>query len=328
MEIDPELLHRYWKKECTPSEIQQVERWLEAGEPNVEYGVGDDLDEDELQQELWSLLKSKKNISSAKSDVKKTQRKNISIRRPNPFLTSGIAAALVLLGLLLFIFQNRSNQNPELTIAQYKEITVPQGKKMTITLNDGTKVSLNSGSTLRYPESFSVNRRHVVLDGEAFFNVAHDLTRPFIAETARSNTRVLGTQFNLRDFVNETNSSIVVKEGKVLFSGTGCADTLILQADERAVFSENGIHKTKGQISGYIDWLENTLYFNDITLDEAALMIERWYDINIELDDPMLARLKIKGSFKQKSLQELMNDLAFLLNLHYRIDKKDVLLYK
>jgi ferric-dicitrate binding protein FerR (iron transport regulator) len=328
MEIDPEILRRYWKKECSEEEKRQVERWLEAGEPEGDYGIGDDLDEGKLQQELWALLVPKSPSLPVQQDGKGLSDSSSPKRRRTLFWVSGVAASIVLVGLWMFVFSRLQDRESELQVAKYEEITAPYGRRMTVTLIDGTRIELNSGSTLRYPEMFNGKTRHVVLEGEAFFQVAKDSARPFIAETARTTTQVLGTRFNLRDFAEESTSSLVVEEGKVQFTGNGCTATLLLVANERAVFSENSMHKSYVHSTAYTDWRENILRFNDITLEEAIPMVERWYDINITLKDPKLAQLKIKGGFKQMSLEKLMDEFTYLMNLRYSIDKKNVLLYK
>lgn len=327
MEIDPELLRRYWKNECSEAEKQQVERWLEAGEPDEDYGIGDDLDEDMLQRELWASVAPEVPPTPIQVQRIDLPERNIPARRRNFIFASGIAASIAFIGVFMFLGR-LPDKGMELPIAQYEEIVAPYGKKVTVTLPDGTMIQLNSGSALRYPKEFSAKRRHVMLDGEAFFHVAKDPTRPFLAETARSNTHVLGTRFNLRDFNSEPNSSIVVEEGRVQFTGNGSADSLVLLAGDRAVFTGNAIQKSEVQASAYTDWKENILRFNDITLEEAIPMIERWYNVHITLRDPALGTLKIKGSFRQKPFRKLMDDFSYLMNLRYSIDKQQVLLYK
>ncbi|RYE12086.1 MAG: hypothetical protein EOP51_32185, partial [Sphingobacteriales bacterium] len=76
-------------------------------------------------------------------------------------------------------------------------VSVPKGSIYTIVLNDGTRVKLNTGSKLRYPAAFTGSTRQVTLQGEAWFEVAPDASRPFIITAGASRVRVLGTRFNI-----------------------------------------------------------------------------------------------------------------------------------
>lgn len=54
---------------------------------------------------------------------------------------------------------------------------------------------LNADSRLKYPVVFPGNERRVILEGEAYFEVARDTSRPFLVETGIQALRVLGTAF-------------------------------------------------------------------------------------------------------------------------------------
>ena len=79
-------------------------------------------------------------------------------------------------------------------------ITVPAGQRINITLVDGTNVWLNARTSLSYPVKFGKNNRQVVLDGEAYFDVTKDKSKPFIVQTDNYNVEVLGTQFDVNAY--------------------------------------------------------------------------------------------------------------------------------
>ena len=80
---------------------------------------------------------------------------------------------------------------------EYNELIVPRGGEYDIVLEDGTKVWMNADSKLRYPVIFHGGERRVYLEGEAYFEVARDTSRPFFVETGNQQIRVLGTAFNV-----------------------------------------------------------------------------------------------------------------------------------
>lgn len=320
MEIDPDVLRRYWLNECSETEKRQVATWLKAGVSRKDYPAGDDLDEKDLEKELWSSISQSASFPERRAPTWFFKRKLIA---------GSIAATLILMALLgcLILWKNREDR--EIPLAQYKKVSVPFGKKMTVALSDSTVIYLNSGSVLKYPERFSGTRRHILLEGEAFFEVSTDPDRPFIAETAHSTTRVLGTRFNLKDFDEEGNTRITVEEGKVEFTGKGGADTLILLARDQALLAHAILRKKSNvEVATYTGWRKNILHFDDIPLAEVIPVIERWYDVKISLGNPALSKLRIRGSFDDPPLGKLLEDFSFLMNLNYRIEQRNVLLYK
>ncbi len=318
MDIDPELLRRYWLDDCTDAEKRRVAAWLEAGEPKREYPIGEDLDAGELERALWA---------SVAPAAPASQRKPSLFGRRGLVL-SGIAASLAVVALVGDLLRWKPDGGLETPLSAYRTAIAPFGQQLTVTLSDSTVVYLNAGSSLRYPERFDGRTRHVVLEGEGFFQVAKNPDRPFIVETPHSITEVLGTRFNLRDFASEAQQSIVVEAGTVRYAGKGGADTVILHAQERAVYTQYRLKKSRVDPTVYTDWKDRVLRFPDIPLAEAILLLERWYGIAVHLDDPSLGALHIKGSFREAALTTVLADLAYLLNLRYRIENNQVSLYK
>ena len=322
MDIDPELLRRYWTNGCSEQERRQVEQWLQAGEPDRDHGIGDDLDEAALRQELWSSLAPGAQPGGLLE--RSVYQKPVRFRKT--LLFGGIAASLTLVLVFGFLFRGDPLQE-EAGLPEYAELSVPHGRKMKVVLPDSTVVYLNSGSTFRYPSHFG-STRHVLLEGEAFFQVAKDPARPFVVETAHTSTRVLGTRFNLREYGGEGCGRIVVEEGRVAFSGKGSADTVFLLARDQAVSGRNRLEKSEVNPADFTDWRENVLRFADIPLSEAVPMIERWYGVRITLADPALGRLRIKGSFRNVPIRKLMDDLSYLMNLNCTIDQQHISITK
>ena len=75
-----------------------------------------------------------------------------------------------------------------------------------IMLSDGTLVWLNSGSSITYPVNFVENERSVVINGEAYFEVAKDLLKPFVVKKDQLKVHVLGTHLKLSAAIGESTS--------------------------------------------------------------------------------------------------------------------------
>lgn len=326
MQINPELLKRYWSGECTEEEKFLVRKWLASAEPQEDYFI-DDLNESEEKELMMKSINSRIGrtvISSENTESLKLR--HFPLRHSKKWVFA--VAASVLLAIFFLQQYYISQEDAPLSVASYHEVAVPYGEKRVVTLTDGTIVHLNSGSHLKYPLQFSNSQRHVILDGEAYFIVAKNPNKPFTVETKHTTTRVLGTRFNLKEFAGDQHSSIVIDEGRVQFSAPGCADTLILTANTRAVFRNYSMEKSGVQASSYLSWKNNILHFNDIPLSEAIPIIERWYNVKIQVKNQALYPLKIRGDFKNPSLLSLLQDLSYLMNLKYKIKQNEVSLYQ
>ena len=116
----------------------------------------------------------------------------------------------------------------------YTEITVPKGQRVHLTLPDGSEAWLSSLSTLKWPSVFSSDARTVELDGEGFFTVTKDASRPFTVQTQKYDVRVLGTEFNVYAYSNSEKFETDLLSGKVRVSSTGFPEESVnLLPDEK-----------------------------------------------------------------------------------------------
>lgn len=169
------------------------------------------------------------------------------------------------------------NQNVVLTLE------TPRGGQYQVILSDGTKVWLNASSRLRYPKTFSGNKRKVEVEGEAYFEVAKDASRPFIVNTPQETIEVLGTHFNILAYPDETTSYVSLLEGKV--SVTVANNTpKILREGQQSIVNGNTIQLKDINQEESIAWKNGEFMFNDENLGSAMRKLARWYDLEIEVD--------------------------------------------
>jgi len=215
-------------------------------------------------------------------------------------------------------------------------VATEAGQRRTVILADGTEVMLNVQSKLSFPKSFDPKERRVSFEGEAFFRVAKDPKKPFIIESNGIQTKVLGTEFNLNSYKNDSSTTLTLVEGSVAISGLGTEE--ILQPQEAINFNS----KT-GQVSAMAyqpelltGWMDNILSFENTSLGAVALRLERKYDIQIEFADPSLKEEKITGRFESQSLSVILHSITQLRKLDFESieeqenydDKLKVLIYK
>ena len=200
--------------------------------------------------------------------------------------------------------------NKESGSLEYNVLTVPYGKKFGIVLSDGSEVYLNSGTKLRYPINFLKDApRNVYLDGEAYFSVEKDESRPFTVITDDMNTRVYGTEFNMSSYKDENNTSTVLVEGSVSVykSNNGEAGKPIkIKPGQRAIYNEKAILVEKANINKYIAWKDNKLLFVDDSFDLMLKELERHFNVEIENEYQELGLKKFTGTFENESLEKIL----------------------
>ena len=165
---------------------------------------------------------------------------------------------------------------------QTHTLTIPRGQNFRVILCDGTEVWLNANSRLIYPTAFIEKERTVYLEGEAYFKVIPNKQQPFIVKTPSIQTRVLGTEFNIRSY-NSEDSHVVLISGKVEVSNTkGGAYTAITPGEDAHLQSDGNFILSEVDLDSYVYWKDGYFYFDDVTLREIMQNLGRWYNVNIE----------------------------------------------
>ncbi len=160
-------------------------------------------------------------------------------------------------------------------------LTTPIGKDFKVVLSDGTQVWLNADSRLEYPSRFDGKQRVVKLDGEAYFAVAKDAAHPFIVQTDKMETRVLGTKFNVRGFQGK-DTHITLIEGSVVATNRKTHQQVkMLPGEEVVVTADGKTQKNSVDIEGYVYWQEGFFYFDNQPLIDIMQSLGRWYNVNI-----------------------------------------------
>lgn len=206
------------------------------------------------------------------------------------------------------------------------ELVIPRGGENTVILADGTTVHLNAGSKLTYPVRFAGKRRVVALEGEAYFDVVKDETRPFIVQTHLGEVTVLGTAFNINAYTDASVYTTLV-HGKVQFSSSSIG-TIILSPGEQAVVSANGSEKRMVDLDEYVGWVDGRYVFNNRPLGEIMQTFERWYDIQVYYETPHLRDITYSGNLKRYgTINSFLDALELTGDLTYKISGRNILIY-
>lgn len=212
---------------------------------------------------------------------------------------------------------------------KYMEISIPKGKLFQLTLSDGTKVWLNAASTLKFPEHFisTEENRIVYLEGEAFFDVTTNKRQPFIVKTGTIDVEVLGTQFNVSSYVEDTTVKTTLVEGAVVVNTqNNHIDTLQLIPSYQAVFNKGkkALRKKKVNTSLYTSWMDKKIILQNESFEEVYKRIERAYDITIISHNDKLNTTRFTGEFDVENIEEILKTFSETLKFTYEIKDKNI----
>uniref|UniRef100_UPI0032162EEE FecR family protein n=1 Tax=uncultured Draconibacterium sp. TaxID=1573823 RepID=UPI0032162EEE len=193
---------------------------------------------------------------------------------------------------------------------RYNTLEIPRGAEYFVILSDGTRVWLNSDSRLRYPVSFTGDKRVVELEGEAYFEVSENKEVPFQVLSAGQTIEVLGTEFNISSYQDQQLIYTTLVEGKVnVFSDKKpeLVKTLV-PGYQTYMYKESGdISIREVEINEFVAWKDGYFSFNNKTLEEMMNILSRWYDIDVEFENDTKKKLKFTGEIaRYENLEKML----------------------
>ncbi|RCH55300.1 iron dicitrate transport regulator FecR [Mucilaginibacter hurinus] len=236
-----------------------------------------------------------------------------------PSYSRWLVAASVIAVFVFLSWFNRNNILNYLSPINMLEVAAANGNVTHITLGDGTKIWLNSGSKLKYPERFRGSLREITIEGEAFFDVAHDADHPFIVHTGDISTHVLGTSFNVQAYADEDLLKVDVVSGKVGVVPAKSAalefETVFLTPSQAVVYDKRKQTITRSaniDISTVSAWKENRLVFKNVPLNDVLKTLSRKFNYEIDADNN-LSRCFISADFTNVPFKDIMAVMAKLV---------------
>ena len=201
------------------------------------------------------------------------------------------------------------------------ELSTPEGGMYHITLPDGTKVWLNAASSLKYPVRFAQNERKVFVEGEAFFEVTKDASRPFKVRSSGQDIEVLGTSFNVNAYPENTTIRTTLITGKVkLYNDGKSSGPVYLQPGQQSSNDQGNIKVKQVDTAPFIAWKEGLFYFEETPMEEALQQIGRWYNVAVNYSSG-IPQTHFYGRIKRnKPLHEVLEILAEG-GLYFKLDK-------
>jgi transmembrane sensor len=248
--------------------------------------------------------------------------KIIPIRRRGVWLAVAASVSIVIVA-GYFLFNRYSSTTTDSAIAiRTIEYNTIRGQKAQVELPDGTRVKLNSNSHISYPEKFDSDTREVSLKGEAYFDVTHDAAKPFIVHSGETSTRVLGTSFNVN--ANTSAVTVTLVHGKVNVSTATHNTTLSPNQQATVISGSKNINTKNVDVSGYTAWADNRLIFEDMKLEEAFIILENWYNVDINITNEAIDDCVVTAKYENESLENVLNSFRFMLKIDYTINNRVV----
>ncbi|MCC5931506.1 MAG: FecR domain-containing protein [Cyclobacteriaceae bacterium] len=240
-----------------------------------------------------------------------------------------VAASVLIFVFSMLIFIKRENTPTAEVAIEMQSIITPKAGRRPVKLPDGTMVKLNGNSKINFPREFKSDYREIWLEGEAFFEVVSDSTKPFIIRSEDFTVEVVGTSFNYRAIGSEHQKKVAVVSGKVKVKSPGL-EPLLLTPDLMAVYDSKtkGLVAMKFDVKSVTSWKDGILYFNRMPLRAVFNQLENWYDVHIEVSPEISLKDIYSGEYQNETLQNVLYGIGYTSGFDYSINGKQVTIYK
>ena len=207
----------------------------------------------------------------------------------------------------------------------YHTISTPVGGEYHFTLADGTMVWLNSSSRLTFPTRFTGDAREVLVEGEVYFGVQHDESKPFIVRVNDVSVRVLGTEFCISAYPeNEGVMTTLVRGAVQVTSGN---NRVVLKPGYQAVVDQysGAISQRAVELSLYTSWVRGIFEYENMELNDIMVQLARWYDVQFTFSASECKERRFTGVIrKYEDLNDVLDMIEKTTNVKFIINGKNV----
>ncbi|WP_426789414.1 FecR family protein [Sphingobacterium sp. WOUb80] len=195
-----------------------------------------------------------------------------------------------------------------------------------LVLEDGSKITLNAASTLQFQIPFGLQERDVSLTGEGYFEVAHDVQRPFIVHAGVARVEVLGTVFNVRNYANDGHVITSLLSGRIALSKAGSTERIVLHPGETAVTDHKGIHLENLAPKQVSAWTVGYFEYRDQPISTILSDLSRWYAVDVDtstLPADQAIFMKVRKNIPLQEMLDLLNEAS---GLNFQVEHKKITL--
>ena len=315
-DIEEYKLMEFLTGEGSDETLAEVKAWLDESPAHV----------DELLSTERAYLRSQATLTTERQLDESERRlmarlaeedpETIPPRRRHWWPFAAVARVLLLVAIAFNTLDFHSAPAIELL-----EAKAPANSTLQLLLSDGTKVWLNEGSTLRYPQVFESDLRKVSLDGEGYFEVAHNAAKPFVVESEAMSVRVLGTKFNFK------TSQVSLVEGSVEVRGLHDEGMLVLQPGQRAEIDPATQRLKVSEVDAALEavWHDDYIPFHNASIAAIAQTLEAVYGMEVVVSDDFDPATTYSGYIRRKeSIDSVLTALKNTIPMDYQIRGKAI----
>jgi ferric-dicitrate binding protein FerR (iron transport regulator) len=257
--------------------------------------------------------------------------------------TVGVAAAVLAILFLYFYLNPYSKNKADTDISEL--FSSGKSIRKTIVLSDGTVITLAKESTIKLDKSFDIGKRELWLTGEAFFDVKHDATHPFIVHTSFNDVSVLGTTFNVKAYPNSKITETSLIHGSVrVDSKNNPGHFVILKPNQKAIISNqpesvdlpvNKEYKVSALQNDALTkqpeetkWIRSRLDIDDLPLSVIAQKLQNWYGIEVKIEDDEVKDYRYSGTFENETIVKTLEALQLSYPFKFEIKNNKITITK
>lgn len=332
-----DLIARFLSGDITPEDQRELENWVDASPENREYFI-------QLRDAWMATAATGPYDTEAAWEEMRQINAPVSVKRWKQVLKMAASFTLpfVLGGGVVFSWLSLKKGEGGQGLVT---VTSPKGATTKIELSDGTEVWLNAGSKLEYASSFNTTAREVKLEGEAFFKVHTDSRKPFTVKASDLKILALGTSFNVKAYPEDKGVVTTLVDGAVRIDGSSTANPfkMMMKPHQHVVYKHAAGRLPAGKshtdpaatpvpvetkdVSNtdvYTAWKDGNWIVTGQTLEELAVTMERRFNVNVDFKEEELKNYRFNGTFRQETLEQVLNILKLTAPLDYRIEEGTV----
>lgn len=313
MNIFNETIKRFFSKTHSETDLKNLFLWFNSKKGHSEIK--------ELLDKSWDTFQFDNNIKIDSEKILQNIKKGIRANQPSPFrlkikrLLPYAAMLAITISFVFYTYNYRKNNTGHVNINNnYTSVITENGQRSKVVLPDSSIVWLNSGTTLSYCDNFSQNKRKVILDGQAFFDVAHDENSPFTVQCNDLVISVLGTKFDVGAYPETGKISVVLESGKVELSHqkiTLFSYTMSPGEMAELNLSDNKMNISYPNVVKYSAWKDGMLIFKNDPMKVVIDKLKRWYNIDIVVKDQKVYNTIFTGTIQSESFEQIFRLIEF-----------------
>ena len=236
----------------------------------------------------------------------------ISFIRSSFIRVAAIAIVILSLGITVLYLVNPDIFSRKIAIA-----TNNDQKNLKVEMPDGSVVFLNRNTEFIYRSTFGERNRNVILRGEAYFEIAPDVSKPFIIDAGEASVKVVGTSFNVLTRNSQSEVEVFVSTGKVMLTDNSDSKSLSLEPGYVGTINSSSKAKKLNDNPNYLSWKTGLLVYNGQKLDVVFSDLKRVYNMNIEVADPSILENRWTSPIDNQPQDTIIRLICASFNLNF-----------